>query len=981
MCLGRAMKADASKTKKELVAELEALRRKVAQLEAAGDECRVGELALRESEGLFRQLAESIQEVFWLGATDWSEVYYVSPTYETVWGRTRQSLYDDPFSWVESIPAEDRERVEEYMAEQKDSVLKAGEFPEYRVVRGDGSVRWIRARYSPVLGEDGQPQRVAGIAIDITERKKTEQKIQDAEEFQRKLLDDMLTFVAILSSTGDVVFVNNTPLKAGGIELEQVVGNKFYDVRWWTHRDEVRDTIKRDVERCARGESLVRDIEILTADGSLMWIEYSMHPIFDEEGKVQFLIPEGRDITERKRVEEELASHRDHLEDMVREKTHSLTQALEQQEKEVAERKRAEEALKARGALLDATGKMANVGGWELDLSTEDIFWTEQVYRIHEVEPGYKPTLRKGLSFYAPQSRPIIAAATEQCIQTGESFDLELEFDTAKGRRIWVRVIGKSHYENGRPVKLVGTFQDITGRKRAQEALQEASAFNEAILSHAPVGVCVFNAESGDCLMVNETMAGLVGGTLEQMQGLNFRRIPSWQTTGLLVLAEEAIASGTTQQKSLEGVSIYGKDILLECLLSAFSLNTSYLLLIASDISGKVQAEQDLIAAKNAAEAANRSKSEFLANMSHEIRTPLNGVMGLLQLLDTEPLSERQEENVALALTASGGLLTLIDDILDLSKVEAEKMEIVEMAFQPSDILRSVAGLLKVQAMKNNLELDFFVEADVPDFLYGDAARIRQVLFNLAGNAVKFSEQGEVRIHMSTEQGKDEENSILLHCFVSDTGIGIPQEKLEYIFEPFSQVEGSYSRRFPGTGLGLAIVKRLVEMMDGELSVESELGKGSTFRFFVKLKKEQPQPGRELQGKEPLETTGGRALTILVVDDEPLNRKVICQMLQRLEHTPICVLSGQEALESLKQHRFDLVLMDVQMPEMDGIETMKHIRSGNSGLNKPDIPVVALTAFTMKGDRERFMEAGMDDYISKPIAMKDVKRALARVMK
>ena len=401
---------------------------------------------------------------------------------------------------------------------------------------------------------------------------------------------------------------------------------------------------------------------------------------------------------------------------------------------------------------------------------------------------------------------------------------------------------------------------------------------------------------------------------------------------------------------------------------------------VARDITLARKMEQDIIEAKNAAEAANRAKSEFLANMSHELRTPLNGIMGLLQLVELESLTDGQQENVALALRASEGLLTLINDILDLSKIEADKLEIVEMSFQPSDILRTVVRLLGEQALKKKLDLDFSVETDVPDFLYGDAARIRQILFNLVGNAVKFTEQGKVRIHMRAEQAGGGEDRICLHCSVSDTGIGIARDKLEYIFEPFSQAEGAYSRRFPGTGLGLAIVKRLVEMMDGEVSVESEPGAGSTFCFFIKLKVAGPTmeegPGEQEQSGV---AGGGRALNILVVDDESLNRKVMRQLLQRLGHTPVCVASGQEALESLKQHRFDLALMDVQMPEMDGIEALKRIRGGASGLNKPDIPIVALTAFTMKGDRERFLEAGMDGYIAKPVAMADVKRVLARV--
>jgi signal transduction histidine kinase/CheY-like chemotaxis protein len=389
-----------------------------------------------------------------------------------------------------------------------------------------------------------------------------------------------------------------------------------------------------------------------------------------------------------------------------------------------------------------------------------------------------------------------------------------------------------------------------------------------------------------------------------------------------------------------------------------------------------------LMAAKEAAEVANRAKSEFLANMSHELRTPLNGIMGMLQVIESTPLTEKQEDYIESALEASGNLLTVINDILDLSRIEAGKLELCEEEFHLPDILRVVTELLRQEANKKKINLHYSVNRDIPSLLVGDSGRIRQIFFNLVGNAVKFTEQGEVHAQVDLEPAEGEPSRAKLICSVTDTGIGIPEESLQQVFEPFSQASRGHSRKFQGTGLGLSIAKRLVEAMGGEVSLKSEEGKGTTVRFHILVGTPSASVVEHLPGGAQLQATPEPpAFRILVVEDNALNLKVVEKFLEAQGHAVIGATTGEEAFEALEKSRFNLVFMDIQLPEMDGMEATRRIRNGESGMNVSDIPIIALTAHAMKGDREKFLEAGMDDYIAKPIDLKELKKVLTRVVR
>ncbi|MFT4174173.1 MAG: PAS domain S-box protein [Rhodocyclaceae bacterium] len=574
--------------------------------------------------------------------------------------------------------------------------------------------------------------------------------------------------------------------------------------------------------------------------------------------------------------------------------------------------------------------------------------------------------------------RPLMRGEVEQVRE-------QFRFITKDRSTRWLEVFARSRRDElDNLLGYMGSVTDITVRKHAESALQDQLHFMESLIEAIPNPIYVkdlygryiafnrayerfFNVRREDWL--GKTTFDLFDDELQARQ--QHDKDMALLATGGLQVFEAHIKTRT----GIESDALYQKSLFFQA-----DGHAAGILGCITDISERKQFVQELMHAKEAAEAASRAKSDFLANMSHEIRTPMNAIIGMTHLtLDTE-LTEEQREYLSLVHSSADALLAIINDILDFSKIEAGHMRFEQLVFNLSDSITSTVRTLVPRAQEKQLDMDFSLAPEIPDLICGDPYRLRQVLLNLLSNALKFTDHGEV--HLSVDMLEEHSDDILLRFAVSDSGIGIPADKQEIIFDAFSQADTSTTRRFGGTGLGLAICARLVGAMGGRIWVESDPGQGSTFYFTARFATAKPALSTTAaEASQEAALQPAISLKLLLAEDNPVNQTLALRMLNKLGHQVEMAANGEEALQLRRTHPdLDAILMDVQMPIMSGIEATQAIRQYEQAGALTRVPIVAMTAHAMHGDRERCLDAGMDGYLTKPILSDQLASELARVV-
>ncbi len=629
--------------------------------------------------------------------------------------------------------------------------------------------------------------------------------------------------------------------------------------------------------------------------------------------------------------------------------------------------------------------QIGNIGIWEFDFADGKLVWDAVMLALYEVEPGVQPTSEHWLSAVHPDDRERMVYENERAASGETSLDSEFRIVRKDGAVHHIRVMAKMICDAaGIPTRLVGTNWDITNVRRAEAALRASDQLFRQVEEHTPVGLALVGVD-GTLLRVNRSLCELIGYESTELLRSNRESLTHPEDIARDRAATHELLSGSIPSYELEKRYIRKDGGIVWAYVCASVVRDDaglplYLIAQILDITARKLAEAER-KAHSAAVAATDAKARFIATMSHEIRTPMNGVIGMTELLALSPLTDEQTEYVKVVRESGRSLLRIIDDILDFSKIENGKLDIDVQNFRLQSQLDSVVALVTPQFEEKGVALTTLVDPTVPDNLRGDPGRLRQVLINLVGNALKFTPaQGNVRILVTVEPPQD---TLLIRFTVVDTGIGIAPEARHRLFQPFSQVDSSTSRKYGGTGLGLSICKQLVELMGGRLGVESIPGAGSSFSFVLPLVAEMPGEAG-INAVEPIPADRRvrprrRPERLLLAEDNQVNALLAIRQFERLGFDITVVGDGRQAVEALRQQPFDLVFMDCHMPGMDGFEATRAIRADEQ--HGKHTPIVAMTANAQAEDREQCLTAGMDDYISKPVSLAELDTLLDRMLR
>ncbi len=830
---------------------------------------------------------------------------------------------------------------------------------------------WIEQYKTSVVSYSGEFLGTIGFLEDTTEKRLSLERLNEGKEIFVQIASNLDNVIWIMEKD-KILYLSPAYEKIWGKSIKGLMDNPeaiFNTVHF--HDRENLLTSLEDKFFCE--ENVRTQFRIIRPDGEMRWINLKSYPIKDKEGKIVMRGGICEDITDTKKLLLKLNQYKNRLEDMVEEKTRALVNINYLLEQEISERNKIHELLtRSRETLrsvLDSTTHLAFLFDYDGHVLAINKHAAKSLGTIPQHIVGRNASRFMDWGWFE-----YLMGRVHESLCSKETISFE-------------HVIDKSYYDvkispiisySGQVYKAVIFFYDISELMEARDAVREREQRLRSLVDNIPVIIHAHD-EEGNYVFWNKESERVLGYNSDHM--LNNPRAVE------MIYPEEddrkkAIGCWDEGKKhescEIEAVTKSGEKKLIKWtrLSEMFPIPGWAEWEVGLDVTSQRRFEWELKQARLSAERANNAKSRFLANVSHEIRTPLSGIIGLTKLILDGSLTIEQKKNLEQILSLSNHLLKTISDILDISKVETGKFSFEKTAFNLQAMLIEIEHAMIHQARDKQLDLIITKHPHVPDNLAGDSFRLKQVLFNLIGNAIKFTEQGCVVLDCRVKE--KEERSILLLFRISDTGIGISQKDHNKLFQPFSQVDGSYSRKHGGTGLGLYISKHIIEMMGGDIWVESEPGKGSVFSFSARFE-EQTNKIFEHKNKFIQADNHNVPLKILLVEDFPVNQMVISEMLKRSGHEVHIAGNGEQALKDIEGYSFDLVLMDLQLPEMDGFETTRLIRM-NKDPKIASIPVVALTAHSLESNLVLTRQAGMNEMLIKPVEQSELLKTINRVV-
>ncbi|WP_340388717.1 PAS domain S-box protein [Paenibacillus sp. FSL E2-0151] len=792
----------------------------------------------------------------------------------------------------------------------------------------DGSLKQAEITYVPIT-EGKEVVGIYGIAKDVTDILEVQRELKEAQEKYQVLADHAQDLITTCAMDGELLYVSPSVYTLLGYKPEEVIGKSFKD---YCYSGDYPDPM--DLSKIGNGCKM----RVLHKKGHYIWMETLAKPVAGERGKSVQIVSISRDITQHKDAERRLRESRQRYRSLFEHNPAAVY------------------SLNLEGKYSAVNSKLVQM----LDIPRNKLIGQSFLSNLDKCE------VQHGKHYF-------------DMVKQGEPQYYETRVVNSSGRKIEVSVTNVPIIVDKEMVGVYGIVSDITERKEYTERLQELSKQHELILNTVTEGIFGLDAD-GITMFMNPAAASMFGYEAKEFIGKNSHPIiHHTRADGSHLPQEECPIHMTVLDGQIRSIK---EDVFWRKDGSSFLVQYQVTPIIeqgqiqgAVVVFNDVTGEREIVRAKETAELAAQAKSEFLSMVSHEIRTPMNGIVGMTELLIGTDLSEEQREYAEIIRDSGDALLNILNDILDFSKLESGKMALAYEPFALRKMLEQVAELFKPLADEKHLEIRYRLNPSIPEFMVGDAIRIRQILVNLVGNALKFTDQGSIEVAVDIIKGRKPEDSVLDFA-VQDTGIGIPADKLDQLFQSFSQLHPVINRKYGGTGLGLVISKRLVEIMGGSISVESIEGEGSTFRFAVpaaSVDASAEQTASQFH-HDRTRQSDKVAMRILVAEDHPVNRKILREYLEKLGyHADVCT-NGVEAIDAISQNAYDIVLMDIHMPVMDGLKATDLLHRLIPQDRIP--PIIAVTSNAKREDKEACLEIGMRDFISKPVMLSELKRVL-----